>query len=37
MAQREISNDGITLIQKFEGRPDGNPATANLDLFLTPA
>ncbi len=36
MAQRDISDAGIQLIQKFEGLPDGNPATVNLDPYLDP-
>lgn len=36
MAQREINQAGINLVKAFEGCPDGNPATVNLDPYLDP-
>lgn len=33
---REINEAGITLIKSFEGLPDGNPKTLNLDWYVDP-
>jgi lysozyme len=33
---REINEHGLTLIKRFEGIEDGNPATVNLDPYLDP-
>jgi lysozyme len=33
---REISSDGLDLIKSFEGIPDGDPSTVNLDAYLDP-
>ena len=32
-----VSNKGIDLIKKYEGLPDGDPNTVNLDPYLCPA
>jgi lysozyme len=36
MTQREISQAAIDLVKSFEGIPDGNPATVNIDPYLDP-
>lgn len=36
MAQRDICQEAIDLVRKYEGIPDGNPATANIDPYLDP-
>ncbi len=36
MAQRDISQPAIDLIKAYEGLPDGNPATVNIDPYLDP-
>ncbi|RZI42587.1 lysozyme [Herbaspirillum sp. HC18] len=36
MAYREINPDGIKLVMRFEGCPDGDPSTVNLDPYLDP-
>jgi len=33
---REISQVGLDLIKSFEGIPDGDPSTVNLDPYLDP-
>ena len=33
---REINDLGIELIKSFEGLPDGDPSTVNLDAYLDP-
>jgi lysozyme len=33
---RDINHAGLDLIKSFEGCPDGNPATVNLDPYLDP-
>ncbi len=33
---RDVIQAGIDLIKSFEGIPDGNPATVNLDPYLDP-
>lgn len=35
-ALREMPQEGIELIKSFEGIPDGDPATVNLDPYLDP-
>ena len=36
MAIREINAEGLTLVKAFEGLPDGDPTTVNLDPYLDP-
>ena len=36
MAQRDVSQAGIDLVKSFEGIPDGDPATVNIDPYLDP-
>ncbi len=36
MAQREISQTAIDLVKSFEGIPDGDPTTVNIDPYLDP-
>lgn len=36
MAQREICKEAVELVKSFEGIPDGNPATVNIDPYLDP-
>ena len=36
MGIREINSAGLTLIQSFEGLPDGDPTTVNIDPYLDP-
>ena len=33
---REINQAGLDLIKSFEGIPDGDPSTVNLDPYLDP-
>jgi len=33
---REISSAGLELIKSFEGIPDGDPSTVNLDPYIDP-
>ncbi|MDE2276155.1 MAG: lysozyme, partial [Burkholderiales bacterium] len=33
---RDVPEDGIELIQSFEGIPDGDPSTVNIDAYLDP-
>lgn len=33
---REINKKGLELVKRWEGVPDGNPATVNLDPYLDP-
>lgn len=33
---RDVPQDGIELIKRFEGIPDGDPSTVNLDAYLDP-
>lgn len=33
---RTINTPGLLLVKKWEGIPDGNPATVNLDPYLDP-
>lgn len=33
---REINDAGLNLIKSFEGIPDGNPKTVNLDPYIDP-
>jgi lysozyme len=34
---RDLSGQGLDLIKSFEGIPDGDPATVNVDPYLDPA
>lgn len=34
---RDVSQEGLELIKSFEGIPDGDPSTVNLDAYLCPA
>ena len=34
---RDVPQEGIELIKCFEGIPDGNPGTVNIDAYLCPA
>ena len=34
---RDVPQDAIELIKAFEGIPDGDPSTVNLDAYLCPA
>jgi lysozyme len=36
MAQRDICQKAIDLVKSYEGIPDGNPATVNIDPYLDP-
>jgi lysozyme len=36
VAQREINQAGLDLIKSFEGIPDGDPDTVNIDPYLDP-
>ena len=36
MAQRDISQRAIDLVKSYEGIPDGDPATLNIDPYLDP-
>ena len=36
MAQRDISQKAIDLVKSFEGIPDGDPSTVNIDPYLDP-
>ncbi len=36
MPVREVNRETIELMQSFEGIPDGDPATVNLDAYLDP-
>ena len=36
MALRAINQLTVDLVKKFEGIPDGNPATSNIDPYLDP-
>ncbi|WP_428506769.1 lysozyme [Roseateles sp.] len=36
MGQREVNQAGIELVKSFEGIPDGDPATVNIDPYLDP-
>lgn len=36
MGQREVNQAGIDLIKSFEGIPDGDPSTVNIDPYLDP-
>ncbi|WP_296445495.1 lysozyme [Rhodoferax sp. UBA5149] len=36
MAQREVSQAGVDLVKSFEGIPDGDPTTVNIDPYLDP-
>ncbi|MGI9025948.1 MAG: lysozyme [Burkholderiaceae bacterium] len=36
MATREVNDATVDLIKRFEGIPDGNPKTVNLDPYLDP-
>ncbi len=33
---RDVPEEGIALIQSFEGIPDGDPSTVNIDAYLDP-
>jgi lysozyme len=33
---RQISSEGIDLVKAFEGLPDGDPSTVNLDPYMDP-
>lgn len=33
---RDVPQEGIELIKRFEGIPDGDPSTVNLDAYLDP-
>jgi lysozyme len=33
---RDINDEGLELIKKFEGIPDGDPDTVNIDPYLDP-
>jgi lysozyme len=34
---RDVPQEGIELIKSFEGIPDGDPSTVNIDAYLCPA
>ncbi len=34
---RDVPDEGIELIKAFEGIPDGDPSTVNIDAYLCPA
>ena len=36
MAQRDICQAAIDLVKKYEGIPDGDPSTVNIDPYLDP-
>lgn len=36
MGQRTVSQRGLDLVKEFEGIPDGNAATVNIDPYLDP-
>lgn len=36
MAQRDICQDAIDLVKSYEGIPDGDPTTVNIDPYLDP-
>lgn len=36
MAQRDISQTAIDLVKSYEGIPDGDPSTVNIDPYLDP-
>ena len=36
MALREVNQATIDLVKLYEGLPDGDPATANIDPYLDP-
>jgi lysozyme len=36
MAQRDVCQAGIDLVKAFEGIPDGDPTTVNIDPYLDP-
>lgn len=36
MPQRDVNQAAIDLVKSFEGIPDGNPATVNIDPYLDP-
>jgi lysozyme len=36
MATREVNDATVDLIKRFEGIPDGDPSTVNLDPYLDP-
>ena len=36
MAQRDINQTAVDLVKSFEGIPDGNPSTVNIDPYLDP-
>lgn len=36
MAQRDICQEAIDLVKKYEGIPDGDPSTVNIDPYLDP-
>ncbi len=36
MAQRDVCQAGIDLVKSFEGIPDGDPTTVNIDPYLDP-
>jgi lysozyme len=36
MGQRQVNQAGIDLVKSFEGCPDGDPSTVNLDPYLDP-
>ncbi|QNM97972.1 lysozyme [Chitinimonas koreensis] len=36
MAQRDVCMAAVNLVKSFEGCPDGDPSTANIDPYLDP-
>ncbi len=36
MAQRDVCQAGVDLVKSFEGIPDGDPTTVNIDPYLDP-
>ena len=34
---RDVPQEAVELIKSFEGIPDGDPSTVNLDAYLCPA
>jgi lysozyme len=36
MAQRDVNQATIDLVRKYEGIPDGDPSTVNIDPYLDP-
>jgi lysozyme len=36
MPQRDVCQAAIDLVKRFEGIPDGNPATVNIDPYMDP-